>query len=716
MGFLLRIRLRILLPALVIFATALSTILSGGTSYFIAQSSLVEESENKLLALAESRKNALRDYLKSIEADLLIQAANPTVTSTLEGYINAWDKLGENQKSTLQNLYIISNPNPTGKKQNLFDAKDGSDYSAHHAQTHGWFLQLQQMRDYYDVFLFDTEGNLVYSVFKELDYATNLNTGKWKDSGLGKVYRSAMKQTQQGQVAFEDFHPYAPSFDAPASFIASAVFTPSGKKIGVLTFQMPIGMINNLMQQAAGMGESGETYIVGSDLLMRSDSRFSEESSILKIKVDGETSRAALEGNSGVAIVEDYRGINVVSAYAPLSFHRIDWGILAEMDESEVLTAAHELRNWTIGILIVTILIAAAIGTPLGIAIASRISNLVEMMSQLGSGKLDIEIPDIKENNVFGRMLAVIINFKDSLIENNKLSEENAKEQEKQINRASVLRKLVEDFDSDAQNALTAVSGATGQMKSSSDELGQTVSETSELATGAAESTALASSNVETVAAAAEELAASVQEISAQVQRSTEIASHAVHEANRGDQLIKGLEASTMRIGEILTLISEIADQTNLLALNATIEAARAGDAGKGFAVVANEVKSLATQTANATGEISSQISQIQSDTKETVTAIQSIGKIIGEMNEITSSVSAAVEEQGAATQEIARNTQQASMGTNEVSEKIVEVNRMTDNSDKVREAVLDATNHMITETDKLKQNIDKFLREVSVA
>ncbi|MDX1736719.1 MAG: methyl-accepting chemotaxis protein, partial [Alphaproteobacteria bacterium] len=222
-----------------------------------------------------------------------------------------------------------------------------------------------------------------------------------------------------------------------------------------------------------------------------------------------------------------------------------------------------------------------------------------------------------------------------------------------------------------------------------------------------------ASNNVNTVAAAAEQLAASVHEISAQVQHSASIAGRAVEQADEGNTLVRGLEESAGRIGEVVTLINDIAEQTNLLALNATIEAARAGDAGKGFAVVANEVKSLANQTASATGEISAQVNQIQGDTKATVVAIGGISKIIEEMSDIITSISAAVEEQGASTQEIARNTQQAAAGTSELAGKISEVSQMTDESKNSTDTVMEATQHLLTRSESLRNQIDTFLKEV---
>ncbi|MFQ5535732.1 MAG: cache domain-containing protein [Sphingomonadales bacterium] len=206
------------------------------------------------------------------------------------------------------------------RRTSVYDAGDGSRYSAVHARHHPWFHQIQQTREYYDIFLFNAEGDLIYTVFKELDYATNFSSGEWAETDLGQVFRDAVAQPREGFQTFQDFEPYAPSNDAPASFIATPVLDADGQLLGVVAFQMPIGRINRLMGNRAGMGETGEAYLVGPDFLMRSDSRFSEKSTILVRKVEGPTVRAALKGGAGIEIIDDYRGVPVISAYKPFDF------------------------------------------------------------------------------------------------------------------------------------------------------------------------------------------------------------------------------------------------------------------------------------------------------------------------------------------------------------------------------------------------------------
>ena len=222
-----------------------------------------------------------------------------------------------------------------------------------------------------------------------------------------------------------------------------------------------------------------------------------------------------------------------------------------------------------------------------------------------------------------------------------------------------------------------------------------------------------ASRNVETVASAAEELSSSITEISRQVSQANDVSNRAVTEADETSGQIRILEENVTKIGEIVSLINDIAAQTNLLALNATIEAARAGEAGKGFAVVASEVKNLANQTAKATDEISTQIGQVQASTQQAVSAIGSISGVIRDISEISGSISAAVEEQGAATQEIARNVEEASGGTQSVSVSINDVLQSAQKSDATADAISDASNALSTQSDTLQTRVASFLQEV---
>ena len=298
----------------------------------------------RLELLAELRQGAVQEYFSTAEAELRFWSGNQTMKNTMVRMNEIWSAGGETVSEDLYRLYVEENPNPAGYLLNLDDAGDGGDYSLLHSQIHGNARLFVTRRGYYDFFLIGPEGDIYYTVEKESDFATNLVHGAWRDTGLAKVF-SAAKRGERGRViSISDMQPYEPSAGAPAMFMATALHNDQDEFIGVLAFQLPTDRILGIMGYTSGMGDSGETYLVGQDLLMRSDSRFVFESTVLKQEVDTPAVQLALAGEQGRAVISDYRGVDVHSAYLPLEIGKFRWAVLAEIDVAEVVDFATEQR------------------------------------------------------------------------------------------------------------------------------------------------------------------------------------------------------------------------------------------------------------------------------------------------------------------------------------------------------------------------------------
>jgi methyl-accepting chemotaxis protein len=704
------------LPLAIIVPASAAALLVGVVAYFSASSALEDAADNLLLSAHTARGKALGTLFETMKREVQLSAGRAKTIENMANLNAGWAAWGADAPTRAQSLYVSGNPNPEGEREKLDNAGDGSAYSAAHPKANAMMRDIVKRNGYYDLFLINPAGDVLYSVEKEADFATNVVAGSGAATGLGRVVQAVLANPAKDFVVFSTYEAYAPSGGAPAAFLGSPVLDAAGGLLGVLAIQVPSNQIAAVLNDSAGMGESGESYLVGSDGFMHSDSRFTPagQTAILKQKVDSPSSRQGLAGSTGILHTTDYRGARVVSVYGPLEYLGTKWALLVEIDRSEVAAPVRRLAL-VMGLLVLAVAAVLVVaGRRIAGGITTPILGLTGTMTTLADGKLEIDIPGTERSDELGEMARAVEVFKSNGLEVRRLEAAQKEREAREAEERKRLRlQLADEFEANVGQVVQAVSAAAEELQVTAQGMSALSEETSAQAGSVAAAAEQSSVNLGAVAAATEEMSGSIGEINRQVKLSSEIAEQAVSSSRTADENVERLTQSVARIGEVAELIKSVADQTNLLALNATIEAARAGEAGKGFAVVADEVKTLAGQTTRATEDIRQQILAIQHDTQEAARSIKAIGSVIMQNDEIVTSIAGAMEEQGATTHEIARNVEQAATGTREVSCNVQNLNAAAEETGSASGQVLSAARDLSQNAGLLAQAVQNFLRKV---
>ncbi len=446
----------------------LSMTVIGIISYLRAKNSLEKQSFDRLTAFRELKAGQIEDYFKLINDQIVTLAQNPTVIEAMKEFESGFNKI-ENEiklsekefenikkkgdeyvlkeflprlnknlkvKATLNDeveynksaiiltdLYYVNNPNPIGEKHKLMYSNDASSYSKSHAKYHAMLSDFAERFGFYDIFLIDAEtGNIVYTVYKEVDFATSLLNGPYNNTNLADAFNEVANSENESIVYQVDYRPYHPSYNAPSSFIACPIYE-DGKKIGVLAFQMPIDKINDIMTNKenwkdVGLGNTGETYIVGEDFKIRNQSRFLIEDSVNYFKMlsdigeDKEVieqiknyqssiglqtvkttgTEEALKGVNDTQIFPDYRGVSVLSAYKPLNIADMHWVLMSEIDEEEAFEQVTKLRNNIVVGFFCLLFVVLIVSYFVSKQITKPLNELTYEALELADGNMDVEV------------------------------------------------------------------------------------------------------------------------------------------------------------------------------------------------------------------------------------------------------------------------------------------------------------------------------------
>ncbi len=585
----------------------ISLLIIGLISVRASKNALEAAMLDKMETIGELRKNAVTTFYANISTDVSNVAKMNTVTEFASELLNI--PVVENKL----NSDFFNNP------RYIDSEKKYSTILEDYVSSHG----------YYDAFIISAnKGHVLYTVAKEKDLGETLATGKLKESHLAEAWKYVVDNNKRYITGIA---PYEPSNDVPTQFLASPVTNSNGDVLAVFVVQIPIKAVNAVMLDLAGLGNTGETYLINEESLIVTDSRF-DENAILNKTIQSSSAKLALGGAKGIEITKDYRGIDVISYYHPLKIGNNKWAILAEIDLEEAVTAANSLQWFIIISSLIILACICAVSWYMSMKISRPIEQIASFASKVAAGDLTSRSPIVQGDEI---------------------------------------GQLSDSFNQMIMS-LRTIAGEIKEGTSLIDSASREISQSAEqIASGASEQ----SSTIEEISASMEEIVSSINQNTDNSRQTESLAIDIDHRITKvGSSSAESLK-SIFQIAEKIKIVGEIAERTDMLAINAAIEAARAGDFGKGFSVVASEVRKLAEQSQHSAVEIENYSSSTVNVTTESSKLIEELAPKI-QMNlslvkEITSASSeqlVGVEQINKAIQDFTSVTQQNSATSEELA------------------------------------------------
>ncbi len=666
--------------------------------YWQGKSSLEASRSLAFRATLEEKSLALNTWFDGIEEDMRILAEGTATQEAITAFTFAWIQLGAGAERELQDLYIHDNPHPAGQKDELMRADDPSVWSEMHGKYHAGFRSFQRTGQYYDLFLFDLQGNLIYSVYKELDFATNFFEGAYADSGLGQAFRGALDLPRGGQF-YSGFDPYAPSAGAPANFISSSVFDADGNRIGVASLQINIDMPMEILAGSAVLGETGLIYAVddGGRALSASPHdgghKVLEQLPDLPYLVSARNGMALPSGNvtglSGNPAVVDGVNFDRAGEY---------WHLVVEQDAAEARAAEARLLFTTVAQTIIVTVIVLLLAVVVARLVTSRIAVLSTAVARIKKGDYHSAVEQAESFDEIGDIARALEQLKGELAQGETAKADQQRRAEEQAKVVATLSDALQELSQgnlDCQihthmgGAYEALRGhynetveslavIIGELRMSAESIDTDAQIMSDSADALSKRTENQAATLEETAAAMEQITASVTSTAGGARDIVSAMALAQDQAERGEEVrgravdaMSAIERSSKQISQIIQVMEDIAFQTNLLSLNAGVEAARAGEVGRGFAVVASEVRALAQRSSDSAAEIRSLIQNSNENVSNGVRLVTEMGGAIEGIVQEVSSVTERV-------QNIAAGASEQATGLSEINNGISMLDQVT--------------------------------------